>query len=68
LLHSRSSLSGSTQVADFQIVSQSNKTNAFGDVVHVLMVNIMRAALTRFGIPRMTPKLTRIFALFRPCC
>jgi len=39
LLHSRSSLGVSTQVADFQIVSQSNKTNAFGDVVHVLMVN-----------------------------
>ena len=26
-------------VADFQIVSQSNKTNAFGGVVHVLMVS-----------------------------
>ena len=26
-------------VADFQIVSQSSKTNAFGGVVHVLIVN-----------------------------
>jgi hypothetical protein len=34
-------------IADFQIVSQSSKTNAFGGVVCVLMVNSHDGALIR---------------------
>ena len=34
-------------IADIQIVSQSSKTNAFGGVVCVLMVNSHEGALTR---------------------
>ena len=34
-------------IADIQIVSQSSKTNAFGGVVCVLMVNSHDGALTR---------------------
>ncbi len=28
----------------------------------------MQVPIALSGIPRMTPKLTQIFALFRPCC